>query len=106
MADSSYNFGVEIETVVRPYARRPDFTNQQWYKQLAQRLENRNLPAVPDLQSRYCTHPEYYSSKWFITRDGSLTEAHEDFGESNGEDKPNHLHSHLITYTVRFGISC
>ncbi|KAF2011916.1 hypothetical protein BU24DRAFT_425748 [Aaosphaeria arxii CBS 175.79] len=79
MTYSYYNFGIEIETVVRPYARRPNFTRQDWYKHLAQKLENRNVPAAPDLSLRYSAHPEYYSSKWFITKDGSLQGAHEDF---------------------------
>src|SRR6186713_558074 len=93
MSYTSYNFGVEIETVLRPYSRRPTFNNQDWYKQLAQSLENRNVPAAPDLSSRYSTHPEYYSSKWFITRDGSLMRAHEDFSKptySASQPEPFH----------------
>ena len=82
MVYPNHNFGVEIETVVRPYARRPNFNNQDWYKQLAQKLENKIIPAASDLHARYSTHPEYYSSKWFITRDGSFQRTHEDFGKS------------------------
>jgi len=82
MADSCYNFGVEIETVVHPYARRPDFTKDtQWYEQLVQRLKNRNVPATYDAQGRYVMHPDYHSSKWFITRDSSLVRRHNDFGK-------------------------
>ncbi|KAF2199493.1 hypothetical protein GQ43DRAFT_442437 [Delitschia confertaspora ATCC 74209] len=76
---SAYNFGVEIETVVRPYALRASFTDKDYYRQLAEKLANRQISAVPDLSSRYCKHPEYYSGKWFITRDGSLRRSHESF---------------------------
>jgi hypothetical protein len=76
---SGYNFGVEIETVVRPYVLRPDFTDKDYYCQLAEKLKNRRIAAVPDLTNRYSKHPEYYSGKWFITRDGSLKRAHDSF---------------------------
>jgi len=81
---SAYNFGVEIETVVKPYALRASFQPQDYYRQLADKLQNRRISAVPDLTSRYCKHPEYYSGKWFITRDGSLKRAHESFSQFFG----------------------
>lgn len=77
---SSYNFGVEIETVVKPYAPRSGFTDRDWYRQLADKLQNRGISAVPDENSVYSKHPEYYSGKWFITRDGSIRRQHQSFG--------------------------
>ncbi|KJZ74833.1 hypothetical protein HIM_05742 [Hirsutella minnesotensis 3608] len=67
-----YNFGVEIEAVARPYGGGESFTNVDWYRQLAQKLQNRGIPAAFDDCSRYSKHPEYYGGKWFVTRDGSL----------------------------------
>ncbi|CAM1502086.1 Fc.00g040700.m01.CDS01 [Cosmosporella sp. VM-42] len=67
-----YNFGVEIEAVVKPYGGGESFTNVDWYRQLAQKLQNRGIDAVHDDCSRYSKHPEYYGGKWFVTRDGSL----------------------------------
>ncbi|KAH6888077.1 putative amidoligase [Thelonectria olida] len=67
-----YNFGVEIEAVVKPYGGGQSFENVDWYRQLAQKLQNRGIEAVHDDNSRYCKHPEYYGGKWFVTRDGSL----------------------------------
>ncbi|KAF4124499.1 putative amidoligase enzyme [Geosmithia morbida] len=67
-----YNFGVEIEAVVKPYGGGDSFTNVDWYRQLAQKLRNRGIDAVHDDNSRYSKHPEYYGGKWFVTRDGSL----------------------------------
>ncbi|KAF5717998.1 SWIM zinc finger protein [Fusarium globosum] len=67
-----YNFGVEIEAVVKPYGGADSFTNVDWYRQLAQKLRNRNIEAVHDDCSKYSKHPEYYGGKWFVTRDGSL----------------------------------
>jgi hypothetical protein len=67
-----YNFGVEIEAVVKPYGGAESFTNVDWYRQLAQKLRNRNIEAVHDDCSKYSKHPEYYGGKWFVTRDGSL----------------------------------
>ncbi|KAN0078922.1 putative amidoligase enzyme [Elaphomyces granulatus] len=75
----NYNFGIEIESIVRPYGPVIDRSNNtsynHWFKQLADKLENRNIPAVADNLNppyNYSKHPEYYSKKWFITRDGSL----------------------------------
>ncbi|EKJ68111.1 hypothetical protein NXS19_005454 [Fusarium pseudograminearum] len=67
-----YNFGVEIEAVVKPYGPVESFTNVDWYRQLAQKLRNRDIAAVHDDCSKYSKHPEYYGGKWFVTRDGSL----------------------------------
>ncbi|GAB0147026.1 hypothetical protein EsHS_00007409 [Epichloe bromicola] len=67
-----YNFGVEIETIGKPYGGGESFTNVDWYRQLAQKLRNRGIDAVHDDCSRYSKHPEYYGGKWFVTRDGSL----------------------------------
>ncbi|KAJ4263994.1 hypothetical protein NW762_006033 [Fusarium torreyae] len=67
-----YNFGVEIEAVVKPYGGGESFTNVDWYRQLAQKLRNRDIEAVHDDCSKYSKHPEYYGGKWFVTRDGSL----------------------------------
>lgn len=67
-----YNFGIEIEAVVKPYGGGQSFTNVDWYRQLAQKLRNRGISAVHDDNSKYSKHPEYYGGKWFVTRDGSL----------------------------------
>ncbi|KAG6005636.1 hypothetical protein E4U54_000299 [Claviceps lovelessii] len=67
-----YNFGVEIESIGKPYGGGESFTNVDWYRQLAQKLQNRGIDAVYDDCSRYSKHPEYYGGKWFVTRDGSL----------------------------------
>ncbi|KND89815.1 hypothetical protein TOPH_05523 [Tolypocladium ophioglossoides CBS 100239] len=67
-----YNFGVEIETIAKPYGGGESFSNVDWYRQLAQKLQNRGIPAAYDDCSRYSKHPEYYGGKWFVTRDGSL----------------------------------
>ncbi|KAG8408746.1 hypothetical protein J3458_019764 [Metarhizium acridum] len=67
-----YNFGVEIESIGKPYGGGESFTNVDWYRQLAQKLQNRGIEAVHDDCSRYSKHPEYYGGKWFVTRDGSL----------------------------------
>ncbi|ODA83270.1 hypothetical protein RJ55_01782 [Drechmeria coniospora] len=67
-----YNFGVEIEAVAKPYGGGEAFTTVDWYRQLAQKLQNRGIPAVYDDCSKYSKHPEYYGGKWFVTRDGSL----------------------------------
>ncbi|GAO15456.1 uncharacterized protein UV8b_02212 [Ustilaginoidea virens] len=67
-----YNFGVEIETIGKPYGGAESFTNVDWYRQLAQKLRNRGIDAVHDDCSKYSKHPEYYGGKWFVTRDGSL----------------------------------
>ncbi|UNI23996.1 hypothetical protein JDV02_009779 [Purpureocillium takamizusanense] len=70
-----YNFGVEIEAIGRPYGGSSSgdtFSNVDWYRQLAQKLQNRGIPAAHDDCSRYSKHPEYYGGKWFVTRDGSL----------------------------------
>ncbi|KAG6007352.1 hypothetical protein E4U21_006056 [Claviceps maximensis] len=67
-----YNFGVEVEVIVKPYGGGETFSNVDWYRQLAQKLRNRGIDAVHDDCSRYSKHPEYYGGKWFITRDGSL----------------------------------
>ncbi|PHH65265.1 hypothetical protein CDD81_3124 [Ophiocordyceps australis] len=69
-----YNFGVEIEAIAKPYGG-GDFSNVDWYRQLAQKLQNRGIPAAYDDCSRYSKHPEYYGGKWFVTRDGSLKRA-------------------------------
>lgn len=67
-----YNFGVEIESIGKPYGGGESFSNVDWYRQLAQKLQNRGIDAVHDDCSRYSKHPEYYGGKWFVTRDGSL----------------------------------
>lgn len=67
-----YNFGVEIESVVKPYGGLKAYKQVDWYRQLAEKLRNRDIPAVHDDNSRYSKHPEYYNQKWFVTRDGSL----------------------------------
>ncbi|KAM4065285.1 putative amidoligase enzyme [Hirsutella rhossiliensis] len=67
-----YNFGIEIEAVAKPYGSGESFSNVDWYRQLAQKLQNRGVPAVHDDCLRYSKHPEYYGGKWFVTRDGSL----------------------------------
>lgn len=67
-----YNFGIEIEAIVKPYGNAESFTNVDWYRQLAQKLRNRGIKAAHDDNSRYSKHPEYYGGKWFVTRDGSL----------------------------------
>ncbi|OAA47030.1 swim zinc finger domain protein [Metarhizium rileyi] len=67
-----YNFGVEIESIGKPYGGGESFTNVDWYRQLAQKLQNRGIEAVHDDCSKYSKHPEYYGGKWFVTRDGSL----------------------------------
>ncbi|KAG5974800.1 hypothetical protein E4U58_002475 [Claviceps cyperi] len=67
-----YNFGVEIESIGKPYGGGESFSNVDWYRQLAQKLRNRGIDAVHDDCSRYSKHPEYYGGKWFVTRDGSL----------------------------------
>lgn len=67
-----YNFGVEIEAIAKPYGGGEGFSNVDWYRQLAQKLQNRGIPAAYDDCSRYSKHPEYYGGKWFVTRDGSL----------------------------------
>ncbi|KHO00181.1 swim zinc finger domain protein [Metarhizium album ARSEF 1941] len=67
-----YNFGVEIESIGKPYGGGESFTNVDWYRQLAQKLQNRGIEAVYDDCSKYSKHPEYYGGKWFVTRDGSL----------------------------------
>ena len=67
-----YNFGVEIETIAKPYGGGESFSTVDWYRQLAQKLRNRGIPAAYDDCSRYNKHPEYYGGKWFVTRDGSL----------------------------------
>ncbi|RCI08588.1 hypothetical protein L249_4695 [Ophiocordyceps polyrhachis-furcata BCC 54312] len=67
-----YNFGIEIEAVGRPYGGGQTFSNVDWYRQLAQKLENRGVSAAYDNCSQYSKHPEYYGGKWFVTRDGSL----------------------------------
>ncbi|KAI5464131.1 putative amidoligase [Mariannaea sp. PMI_226] len=67
-----FNFGVEIEAVAKPYGGGESFTNVDWYRQLAQKLQNRGIEAVHDDNSKYSKHPEYYGGKWFVTRDGSL----------------------------------
>jgi hypothetical protein len=71
-AAAHYNFGVEIEAVVKPYGGLKTFKPVDWYRQLAEKLQNRDIPAIHDDCSRYCKHPEYYGGKWFVTRDGSL----------------------------------
>ena len=87
----NYNFGIEIETVVRPYGpaidRSNNHTHTYWFKQLASKLENRNIPAVADDLTppySYSKHPEYYNRKWFITRDGSLERKELSCGKSSG----------------------
>jgi len=72
IAQKHYNFGVEIESVVRPYGGLKTYKPVDWYRQLAEKLRNRDIPAVHDDNSRYSKHPEYYGGKWFVTRDGSL----------------------------------
>ncbi|PFH56506.1 hypothetical protein XA68_16415 [Ophiocordyceps unilateralis] len=67
-----YNFGIEIEAVARPYGGGDSFSNVDWYRQLAQKLQNRGVRATYDNSSKYSKHPEYYGGKWFVTRDGSL----------------------------------
>ncbi|KAJ6443833.1 3-methylcrotonyl-CoA carboxylase subunit alpha [Purpureocillium lavendulum] len=67
-----YNFGVEIEAIGKPYGGGESFSNVDWYRQLAQKLQNRGIPAAHDDCSKYSKHPEYYGGKWFVTRDGSL----------------------------------
>jgi hypothetical protein len=86
----NYNFGIEIETVVRPYGpvidRSNNASHNHWFKQLADKLENRNIPAVADNLNppyNYSKHPEYYSKKWFITRDGSLNHGEASCGKSS-----------------------
>jgi hypothetical protein len=74
MSAGEYNFGMEIEAIVRPYARPNSVLGQhEWYKRLAQKLTNHGVKAVHDAGGAYCTHPEYYGEMWFVTRDGSLT---------------------------------
>lgn len=74
-ADTSpteFGFGIEIEAVVQPWKRRPEWTPARYYERLAQALRNRDLPAKGDpCTDSYRKHPEHYG-KWFITRDGSL----------------------------------
>lgn len=67
-----YSFGVEIESVVRPYGGHRDFKEVDWYRLLAEKLQNRGIPATWDDCSSYRRHDEYYGNKWFVTRDGSL----------------------------------
>ncbi len=72
MATQHYNFGVEIEAVVKPYGVYEAFNGVDWRRQLAEKLDNRGIAATYDDDSRYSKHPEYYNGKWFVTRDGSL----------------------------------
>jgi hypothetical protein len=72
MSSTEFGFGIEIEAVVLPWKRRPDWIPAQYYERLAQALRNRDLPAKGDpCTDSYRKHPEHYG-KWFITRDGSL----------------------------------
>ena len=72
MPPTELGFGIEIEVVVHPWKRRPDWIPAQYYERLAQALRNRDLPAKADpCTDAYRKHPEHYG-KWFITRDGSL----------------------------------
>jgi hypothetical protein len=70
-----YNFGVEIEAVLQPYSSPQGLSNREWYRKLAERLLNRNIPAVADDLQEYRKHPEYYGRNWFVTKDGSLDRA-------------------------------
>ena len=72
MSPMKFGFGIEIEAIVQPWKRRPDWSPAQYYERLAQALRNRDLSAKGDpcIES-YRKHPEHYG-KWFITRDGSL----------------------------------
>jgi hypothetical protein len=74
-AVTHYNFGFEIELVVRPCGRPKAFKHVDWFRQLAQRLKDRGIQAVHDDNRNYCKHPEYYSTNWFVTRDNSLLRA-------------------------------
>ncbi|KAK0704654.1 putative amidoligase enzyme-domain-containing protein [Lasiosphaeris hirsuta] len=67
-----YTFGVEVESVVMPYSGNAAYTQVDWYRQLSQVLSSRGLPATYDDLQQYRKHPEFYSAKWFVTRDGSL----------------------------------
>ncbi len=69
-----YNFGVEIESVVRPYGGNKTYSTVDWYRQLAEKLRHRGIAAAHDecTPSAHRGHDEYYGSKWFVTRDGSL----------------------------------
>jgi hypothetical protein len=69
---SHYNFGIEIEAVVKPYGGLNTYTRTDWYRLLAKHLQNRDIEAVHDEDGTYRKHPEYYSGKWFVTRDGSI----------------------------------
>ena len=72
MPPTEFGFGIEIEAVVQPWKRRPDWIPAQYYERLAQALRNRDLPAKGDpCTGSYRKHPEHYG-RWFITRDGSL----------------------------------
>ena len=79
-----YNLGVEIEAVAKPYGGGESFSNADWYRQLAQKLQNRGISAAHDDCSKYSKHPEYYGGKWFVTRDGSLKRPRP-FGTPNSE---------------------
>ncbi|KAK3340023.1 swim zinc finger domain protein [Lasiosphaeria hispida] len=62
-----YTFGVEVESVVMPYSGNAAYTQVDWYRQLAEVLSSRDLPATYDNLQQYRKHPEFYSAKWFVT---------------------------------------
>jgi hypothetical protein len=72
MAPGQYQFGVEIETIVLPYALATCIEDADWRRQLATQLQNWSLSAVYDKCCAYTSHVQYYSEKWFVTRDSSL----------------------------------
>ncbi|KAI0440172.1 putative amidoligase enzyme-domain-containing protein [Xylaria telfairii] len=70
----SYYFGVEIEVIAEPQRVQDPLLRRVYYERLARALNRHGLSAAADKLdgSRYCKHAEYYDSRWWITKDGSL----------------------------------
>ncbi|KAM3073021.1 hypothetical protein ACMFMG_008739 [Clarireedia jacksonii] len=73
-ACTHYNFGVEVELVVRPCEESKAPNEIDWYSYLVQKLNDHDVPAVYNGDFYYRKHPEYYSSKWCVMQDGSLVQ--------------------------------
>ena len=75
MAAPKLGFGIEIEAVLVLKEAQRGWGPIQCYKQLADALRRKDLPAIHDSgTSGYRKHPEHYG-RWFITRDGSLRQS-------------------------------
>ncbi|KAK9355263.1 hypothetical protein V1523DRAFT_405755 [Lipomyces doorenjongii] len=54
MATTDYNFGVEIETVVKPYGGRETYNEVDWHRQLTAKLATRSKSITYGFGARLC----------------------------------------------------